>query len=353
MSSDLILITGASGHVGFRTLAIALERGHRVRVALRSEKRFDAIKSSLKEHYPELDRSKVDYVEVPELTAEGAYDNAVKGVSGVIHIASPITTGGVTQPDEFQKYFIEPAVKGTIGMLESAKKSGTVQRVVITSSVVAIVPFADFAIQPTDKAYNDDSQIPVDQAPYEFGEFQAYSASKAAAYNETLAWIEKERPSFDVVNLNPSFIEGRDDLQSTAAGSITGTNALIHSLALGQQWDAPKPGSSVHNEDVARVHVDALKPSIPAGTYVLNSRPENSQHGSDWANVPKLIEKLFPEAVKAGKIKPQEGKASSTPVKIDGSKAERTFGFKYLGLEQQVKSVIGQYLELLEKESGA
>ena len=43
MSSDLVLITGVTGHVGFRVLIFALEAGYRVRAAVRNQGKADTI----------------------------------------------------------------------------------------------------------------------------------------------------------------------------------------------------------------------------------------------------------------------------------------------------------------------
>lgn len=61
-------------------------------------------------------------------TQEGAFDEAVKGVDGVAHTASPFHFDA----DEPKELF-EPAVNGTVGVLKSVQKNNpNVQRVVIT-----------------------------------------------------------------------------------------------------------------------------------------------------------------------------------------------------------------------------
>lgn len=106
----------------------------------------------------------------------------------------------------------------------------------------------------------------------------------------------------------------------------------------------------MYNEDVAQCHVQALSTSIPAGTYMLNWQQEDgSGNGVDWSVVPSLIEKVFPKAVKAGKIKPQAATGSSFHTKLSKAKAEKSFKLKFRGIEEQIHSVIGQYLELFGK----
>ncbi|GJT61053.1 cinnamoyl-CoA reductase 1 [Tanacetum coccineum] len=61
---------------------------------------------------------------------------AVSGVSGVFHLASPCIVDRVYDPE---KELLEPALKGTNNVLTAAKELG-VKRVVVTSSVSAIIP---------------------------------------------------------------------------------------------------------------------------------------------------------------------------------------------------------------------
>lgn len=87
MSSSLLLITGASGHLGFRTLVTALEAGYRARVTLRRPEQATRIKQapSLAPH-----QDSIETTIVPDITAPNAYAEAIKNVDGVLHIASPI-----------------------------------------------------------------------------------------------------------------------------------------------------------------------------------------------------------------------------------------------------------------------
>ncbi|KJZ70007.1 hypothetical protein HIM_10588 [Hirsutella minnesotensis 3608] len=47
MARDLVLLTGATGMIGFKTLAVLLEAGYQVRAAVRNQAGFDKI-SALK-----------------------------------------------------------------------------------------------------------------------------------------------------------------------------------------------------------------------------------------------------------------------------------------------------------------
>lgn len=65
----------------------ALEREYRVRCIVRRENAIKVIKSRPSVQ-PYLDR--IEYAVVPNNAAPGAYDDAIKGVQYVVHVASTL-----------------------------------------------------------------------------------------------------------------------------------------------------------------------------------------------------------------------------------------------------------------------
>jgi hypothetical protein len=97
---------------------------------VRNENKAAYLRELFKDHSANL-----EFVIVGDITAPGAFDEAVKGVSGIIHSASPLSNG---EPSVDPNILIQPAVHGNVGILKSgAQNSSTVERVVITSSVTA------------------------------------------------------------------------------------------------------------------------------------------------------------------------------------------------------------------------
>lgn len=82
---------------------------------------------------------------VPDITVPGAYDEAVKGVDYVIHAASPFAAPGLMSSEEYESNYIQPAIAGTVGMLDSAAKASSIKRVVITASILSIISLPDGA----------------------------------------------------------------------------------------------------------------------------------------------------------------------------------------------------------------
>lgn len=121
--------------IGFRTLVFLLEAGYQVRAAVRNQAGFDKV-SQLKPVAPYA--SQLTSVIVPDITVDGAYDEAVKGVEYVVHVASPLASNAPPGID-YDSYMIQPAIRGTVGILESAAKTTGVKKVVITGSILSLV----------------------------------------------------------------------------------------------------------------------------------------------------------------------------------------------------------------------
>jgi nucleoside-diphosphate-sugar epimerase len=128
MAGELIFITGATGFVGSATALAALKAGYRLRVSVR--KPSEKLQALLSDY-----SQQVEYVTISDLTDEAAFHGKLEGVDYVLHLASPLPHG-----TDKNDYFI-PAVKGTTALLKEADRVASIKKVVVTSSVVALIPF--------------------------------------------------------------------------------------------------------------------------------------------------------------------------------------------------------------------
>ncbi|CAI0455763.1 unnamed protein product [Linum tenue] len=121
-----------------------------------------------------------------DLLVPESFDDAVRGVDGVFHTASPVL---VPYDDNIQESLIDPCIKGTLNVLRSCSKSQTVKRVVLTSSCSSI-------------RYRFDAQAasPLDESNL------WYAFAKTSAEKE--AWRIAEEHGIDLVVVNPSFVVG-------------------------------------------------------------------------------------------------------------------------------------------------
>lgn len=174
----------------------------------------------------------------------------------------------------------------------------------------------------------------------------AYGVAKAAAYAATARFIEEEKPHFEVVNIMPSMVTGKNELNRTPEDVGKGSNGLTLGVLFNNQAATPALGATVHVDDVARAHIDALNPAIKGNKNYLCS--SGGLDGTTWEDAKDIVRKNFPQAVADGTL-PLAGSQPSRPLRFDASETEKAFGWTFASYEEQVKSVVGHFLELAGK----
>lgn len=81
-----VLVSGANGFIAVWVVRTLLEHGYSVRGTVRSESKGTHLLNLFKD---EVLNGKFELVIVPDITAYGAFDDAVKGVDAIEHTASP------------------------------------------------------------------------------------------------------------------------------------------------------------------------------------------------------------------------------------------------------------------------
>ena len=80
---EYVLVTGATGFIGAHVVDELLRRGLRVRGTARSEAKANEMLRARPQY-----AGKLDFALVEDLTVPGGFDDAVKGVDAIIHVAS-------------------------------------------------------------------------------------------------------------------------------------------------------------------------------------------------------------------------------------------------------------------------
>jgi len=246
ISESPILVTGASGFIASHLVRELLARGYRVRGSVRSlakEKDFAHLRAM------PFAAERLELF-AADLLADGAFDEAARGCSHVMHTASPY----VLEAKDPQRDLVDPAVKGTRNVLDSAKKAGTVKRVVLTSSMAAITdePESDHVLTEAD--WNTKSTL----------DRNAYYLSKTLAEKEGWRFVEEEKTSFDLVVINPFLVIG-----PSYSPGVNTSNQLFVDLLKGTY-----PGimnltwGFVDVRDVALAHVLAMETPSAKGRYI-------------------------------------------------------------------------------------
>jgi len=155
--------------------------------------------------------------------------------------------------------------------------------------------------------------------------------------------MEEEKPEFEFVNLLPTVVFGPDELATNAAELVTSGNSLVLSPLL--DVNIPQMvGATVHVDDTARAHIDALKPSVQGNKdYILTS---DAPDGFDWKDAQNYVRKFFPEAVKNGTLK-LGGSLTARIWRLDTRETEKEFGWKFVSFHETLKELVGQYLKFV------
>lgn len=347
MEGQLVLITGVTGHIGFAVLKYALEQGFRVRAAVRSQAKAETVRSNAALKALQKD-DRLSFVVVSDMLAADALDGAVRDVDYIIHCASPVPFSELTTDNAYESY-IKPAVDGTLGMLRSAAKEKSVKRIVITSSIIAVVPFAATGAD-LGLTYTADTRQPEQEGSLGPGTptFVAYGAGKVSALNQAEAWMKNNQPHFDLIHLMPSFVLGRNDLWKSPEELQISSNAIFLRVIGACQPETGLPGLAMvinHIDDCARIHVQALDPKIEGNqSFIINN---HFKPDPQWNDAKAIVEKRFPEVIKAG-ILSNAGSLESVNTSVDVAKTEQTFGIKHT-YEDAVVSVVEQFLDMREK----
>ncbi|KAE8148349.1 hypothetical protein BDV25DRAFT_158462 [Aspergillus avenaceus] len=337
---SLILITGATGLIGFRALLELLRNNYNVRFTARSEAKAQKVltNSVIQDLAP---GERLTPVIVPDMTVDGALDAALKDVEYILHIGNPVPVPGF---DPITQVW-EPTIKGTANLLSTALKFPTIKRIVITSSIVGNMPLLP---DPT-KTVTAASRVP-SPSPYptSFPDlFQSYVLTKITEANETDAFVAKHNPHFSVAHIMPGYVFGRNELCLTAEEirDENSSNRYLMGSITGKDLPFPLHGGYVHIDDLAKVHVQVMclepTPQMPSNFGACTD--------IDYSNLFDIVEKNFPQQVADGTFAP--GKLPTLPMSYDSSETEAILGFKFRPFEDAVVDVAKQYLEKLGKDS--
>ncbi|ORX39572.1 hypothetical protein BD324DRAFT_575517 [Kockovaella imperatae] len=346
-----VLITGLNGFVAVHTAVIFLSNGWSVRGTVRSKEKAEKVKSLpvLKEY---VDQGKVELVILEDLI-EGDFSEALKGVDGVAHCASPWHFNGKKWED-----YREPAVKGTTRIIEQAADVPSVKSIAVVSSFASIGDFSKPATEQAGRVYTEEDWCPNtdefaanfkgDAAPQiwyvtskKLAEEAAFATEKKIGNKHSLGTVcppcDLTLAQHPMVILGPAIHCAEGDDLSKADVS---TSMLYSFFAAGKDaklepTDFPLWGD-VRN--VAQALFEIVTKHANGRFAICNG-----------AFAPQALanraRELYPDLAKAGII--PVGEPDNTPskdgaFKLDGSKAERELGIKYTTVDEMIKDTIEQ-----------
>nr|WCO08407.1 dihydroflavonol-4-reductase [Bougainvillea spectabilis] len=305
----MVCVTGASGYVASWIVKLLLERGYIVNATIR-----DPAKAK---HLMELERAKERlHLFKADLMTEGSFDDAVSGCEGVFHVASPVNFS----PRDPQADVLDPAVKGTINVLTSCKRSPSVKRVVFTSSLATSLHCGRSLTsdQVVDESWFSQPQF------CQGSDVMWYVLSKTLA--EDAAWKFTKKNGIDMISVSPGMVIG-PMLQPTLNDSVVPIFNLVNGTETYPDMSLPW----VHVEDVAEAHIRAFEIPSANGRYCL---AECVAHFSQIINI---LKELYPSF----KL-PNKGENDGlvdVPCQISKEKA-KSLGIKFIPLQVAIKDTV-------------
>jgi len=192
ITSQPVLVTGASGFVAIHCIIQLLEQGYQVRGTLRTMTRENEVRETVRK-YLNADNG-LEFVNA-DLIQDAGWEQAMQGCEYVFHVASPFPLLEPAQEIDL----IQPAVDGTLRVLRAAH-SASVKRVMLVSSNAAI----SAGHNGENRTFTEEDWSRLDRP------IGAYSKSKTLA--ERAAWDfvngAENIHKMELVTINPPLIMG-------------------------------------------------------------------------------------------------------------------------------------------------
>jgi nucleoside-diphosphate-sugar epimerase len=337
-----VLVTGASGYVASWIVKKLLAEGIGVHATVRDPANAEKVG-----HLTSLEKAEGAELKLfaADLLDPGSFDEAMQGCELVMHTASPFF---ISKPKNPEEELLRPAREGTRNVLETAGRTPTVKRVVLTSSVVAIYgDNVDIEQKPggvfTEEDWNSTSSA--DHQPYPY--------SKTIAEKE--AWsIAGEQDQWDLVVVNPAWVFGPSVSSRTDSMSI---GTMIQFGDGTYRTGVPELWNSIADvRDVASAHIKAGYRPEASGRHIIASGE------ATLLDIGKILRKQFGDGYPFPRMQAPKflfwliaplydvtrkyvSKNVGARLRLDNSYSKEDLGMEYIPIEQTVREHFQQLLD--------
>ncbi|KAG5051930.1 hypothetical protein JHK87_004128 [Glycine soja] len=317
--SETVCVTGASGYIGSWLVMRLIERGYTVRATVLDPADMREVKHLL--DLPGAE-SKLSLWKA-ELTEEGSFDEAIKGCTGVFHLATPVDFKSKDPENEM----IKPTIQGVLNIMKACLKAKSVRRLVFTSSA------------GTTNITEHQKPI-IDETCWTDVEFcrrlnmtgWMYFVSKTLAEKE--AWKFAKEHGMDFIAILPALVIG-PFLLPTIPSSVISALSPINGIEA--HYSIIKQAQFVHIEDICLAHIFLFEQPKAEGRYIC-SACDVTIH-----DIVKLINEKYPEYKVPTKF--QNIPDQLEPVRFSSKKiTDLGFQFKY-SLEDMYTGAIDTCIE--------
>ena len=338
-SDETILVTGATGYLAGHIIKSFLEAGYKVRGTIRSDSGIPKIKAA------QGDLSKnLSFVTVTDIATPHAFDEAVKGVSGIIATANPF----MLSPTNMEEDLLKPSINGVLSLLDSAALAGPqLKRVVLTASFASMLDMAAGTRDGYVYTEADWNPATYEEAAASSNGGFAYCAAKGLAERAGWDWMKEKKPSFGFIAINPPWVFGPQLNEITNLDQLNESSEAIWKLINGSLKEVPPHDflGFVNATDIANAHLLAYENEAAAGERFLVGSHFDYQSAIDeiLEAFPELKGRV-PEGVKGAGL-------DENLYQLDASKVKKVLGLKLTSLKDTMIDTVKVLLEA-EKKTG-
>lgn len=255
-------VTGGDGYIASALVKMLLEKGYAVKTTVR--------KSDDLEKIPHLkDLQALGPLEVfrADLEDEGSFDDVVAGCDYAFLVAAPVNINA----ENPEKEVIELAVNGTLNIMRSCVRAGTVKRVVLTSSVAAVSGRP--LLQGDGHVLDEESWSDVDFLRATKTAGWAYPVSKVLTEKAACAFAQDS--GISLVTVCPAVVVGAAPATRVntsvldVLSLLSGDDEKIRILELIQRASGSIP--MVHVDDLCRAKIFVAEEEAASGRYICCS----------------------------------------------------------------------------------
>ncbi|THH13590.1 hypothetical protein EUX98_g9704, partial [Antrodiella citrinella] len=290
---------------------------------------------------------KLKLVIIPDISAPGAFDEAVKGIDAVLHTAAVSNSPAMDAMGG--DFVINSAVQGNMGLLTSAQKYGSsIKRIVLTSSGVARTNFSTVHKLVDDDSWNDEVLEEYKKQGKDANNAVKYMTSKTLAEKRAWEWYDANKAglSWDLTTLSPPWIFAPVLYEINTYNDMGFSNQWLYkALVLNKFTEGDSPLNYpahgwVDARDVAELHVRALEVPAAGGEGIMLVAGEFV-----WQDAIDVANALSPSPWPSHKqpfYKGLEG-LKVHYLSWDTSKEKKIFGHKFKTLEETMTDILADY----------
>jgi dihydroflavonol-4-reductase len=238
----VVAVTGAAGFLGGWVVRGLLDKGYRVRACVRNVE--DDARTGFLKAMPGYASGRLT-LHAGDLDQPGCLDKVLKGCHGLAHIA------------HVSSYTDHDYVSRVCGhVVESVNGSGSVTRVIVTSSIAAVISEMDLAEVTRRPVFYED-RFPDELNPRRTPDRQGYSMAKLIA-ERAFAEAAEKSGAWDAITVCPGDNVG--PIQSAHQKDMGPWQHLIEGMLTGTcvQTGAYRPWMTVDVRDDAECHIRLL-----------------------------------------------------------------------------------------------